>query len=64
MCMVRMGSSAEEDEGGVVHFIFEGVGGAGGRVAGASSDCVAVNAAGGRLGGMTKWIFSSLHEVR
>lgn len=60
MCNVRMGKSAEEEEGAVTHFIGEGVGGAGGRVAGASNVCVAVYMAGGRCGGIRKCIFSSL----
>lgn len=54
MCNVRMGKSAEEEEGAVTHFIGEGVGGAGGRVAGASNVCVAVYMAGGRCGGIRK----------
>jgi hypothetical protein len=59
--MVRIGLSTDTDgEGGVPHFIGDGVAGAGGRVAGARRDFVGMNTAGGRWGGMRKCNFSSL----
>lgn len=41
-------SSTDDDEGGVIHLIGVGVAGAGGRDAGARSDCVKAKTAGGR----------------
>lgn len=52
--------STEEEDGGVIHLIGDGVAGAGGSVAGARSVWVAVKMTGGKFGGMTKCIFSSL----
>jgi hypothetical protein len=46
--MVSIGLSADVDEGGVFHFIGDGVAGAGGRLAGARIDLVKVNTADGR----------------
>jgi len=46
--MIRIGLSADVDEGGVFHFIGDGVAGGGGRLAGARIDLVKVNTADGR----------------
>lgn len=49
-------------DGGLDHLTGDGFGGGGGRVAGASALWVAVNTAGGTLGGIMKCSFSSLRS--
>jgi hypothetical protein len=61
--MVRMGVSMNHEfDGGVTHLTGDGVGGGGGRLAGASRAWVSDNTGPGIFGGMRKCTFSSLSK--